>query len=88
MSPEPKKVSEVTPEECLGSLRGCLVEGNAEQRARERRLRRRALAISILLQSAALTVLVLVPLLGKTEDRRERMDPDSAVWTSKRPSAQ
>ncbi len=67
MSPEPKKVSEVTPEECLGSLRGCLVEGNAEQRARERRLRRRALAISILLQSAALTVLVLVPLLGKTE---------------------
>ena len=67
MSPEPKKDSEVLPEDGLGSLRGCLVEGNAEQRARERRIRRRALAISILLQSAALTVLFLVPLLGKAE---------------------
>ena len=67
MSPEPKKLSEVVSEEGLGSLRGCLVEGNAEQRARERRIRRRALAISILLQSAALTLLFLVPLFGKTE---------------------
>src|SRR5229473_4122833 len=67
MSPEPKKVSEVIPEEGLGSLRGCLVEGNAEQRARERRLRRRALAISILLQSAVLATLILVPLFGKAD---------------------
>src|SRR5690242_21921621 len=67
MSPEPKKASEVLPENGLGSLRGCLVEGNAEQRARERHVRHRALAISVLLQSAALTVLFLVPLLGKAE---------------------
>src|ERR1700681_660916 len=67
MSPEPEKVSDEIPEQNLGSLLGCLVEGNAEQRRRERRVRRRALAISVVLQSAVLTVLVLVPLLAKTE---------------------
>jgi protein TonB len=67
MSLEPQKVSEEIPEESLGSLRGCLVEGSGEQRRRERRVRRRALAVSILLQSAVLAVLVLVPLFGKTE---------------------
>jgi len=67
MSSESKKLSEVVSEEGLGSLRGCLVEGNAEQCARERGVRRRALALSILLQSAALTVLFLVPLLSKAE---------------------
>jgi len=67
MSVRPEKILETVPSENLGSLRGCLVDGDAEQRQRERRVRRRALAISILLQSAALTVLVLVPLFAKTE---------------------
>jgi TonB family protein len=67
MSPEPKKVSGQIPEASLGSLSGCLVDGDAEQRLRERGVRRRALVISVLLQSAVLTVLVLVPLFGKTE---------------------
>jgi periplasmic protein TonB len=67
MSPEPKKASEAIPEERLGSLRGCLIGGDAEQLARERRLRRRALATSVILQCAGLTVLVLVPLFAKTE---------------------
>ena len=67
MSPEPKELSEVGCEEGLGSLRACLVEGNAEQRTRERKTRRRALAISILLQSAILAALILVPLFGKAE---------------------
>jgi TonB family protein len=67
MSLEPQKVPEDVPQEGLGSLCGCLVEGDAGQRSRERRLRRRALAISIVLQSAVLTVLVLIPLFGKTE---------------------
>ena len=67
MSPEPKKVSEVIPEESLGSLSGCLVDGDADQRTRERRIRRRALAISVILQCTVLTVLVLVPLFAKTE---------------------
>lgn len=51
----------------FGSLQGCLVEGDPEQRARERRIRRRSLAISIILQSVALVLVVLVPLFGKTE---------------------
>lgn len=63
----PEKILETIPSEGLGSLRGCLVEGDAEQRQRERRVRRRALAISIVLQTAVLTILVLVPLFAKTE---------------------
>lgn len=51
----------------FGSLQGCLVEGDPEQRTRERRIRRRALAFSILLQSVVLALVVLVPLFGKTE---------------------
>lgn len=67
MSPEPRSVSKVRPEESLGSLSGCLVDGDAEQLTRQRRVKRRALAVSILLQSAVLTLLVLVPLFAKTE---------------------
>jgi protein TonB len=71
MSVEPEKISEpitkTVPSEGLGSLRGCLVDGDTEQCQQERRVRRRALLISILLQTAALTVLVLVPLFAKTE---------------------
>jgi TonB family protein len=55
------------PQETLGSFRNCLVEGDPEQRARERRIRRRALAISVALQSAAVAAVLLVPLFGKTE---------------------
>ncbi len=46
-------------------LNGCLVDGDVDQRKRERKIRRRALAISILLQAIALTLIVLMPLLGK-----------------------
>jgi protein TonB len=67
MSPEPQKVSEVRPKDSLGSLSGCLVDGDAEQRTREGRVKRRALVISILLQCAALAALILVPLLTKAE---------------------
>jgi periplasmic protein TonB len=55
------------PEQTLGSLCNCLLEGDPEQRTCERRVRRRALALSIALQSAALAALVLIPLFGKTE---------------------
>jgi periplasmic protein TonB len=67
MSLEPEEVSEVIAEGGLGSLRGCLVEGDPEQRRTGRRVRRRSLAISIVLQSAVLAALILVPLFGKTE---------------------
>ena len=63
MSVEAWKVSE----ENLGVLRGCLVEGDPEQRQRERRLRRRALAISVVLQAIVFAAVVLVPLLAKPE---------------------
>ena len=61
------KVSEGIPKESLGSLGGCLVEGDPEQRRRARRVRRRALVLSILIQTAVLGVLVLLPLFGKTQ---------------------
>jgi protein TonB len=67
MSPEPEKVSRGSREEGLGSLSGCLVDGDAEQRTRERRIRRRALAISVLFESAVLAALILMPVLGKGE---------------------
>jgi TonB family protein len=67
MSPEPQKVCGGLPEESLGSLSGCLVDGDAEQWRRQRRVRRRALAISIFLQSAVLAALILVPLFSKAE---------------------
>jgi periplasmic protein TonB len=67
MSAEPRSVSEASPKETLGSLSGCLVDGDAEQRNRQRRVKRRSLAISILLQSAVLAVLILVPLFSKAE---------------------
>ena len=67
MSPEHEKFSGEVCKDNLGSLSGCLVDGDAEQLARERRTRRRALAISIGLQSAVLTALILVPVFSKAE---------------------
>ncbi len=67
MSLGPQNSYAFVSEGSLGSLRGCLVEGDAEQRHRERRIRRRALAVSIALQSAVLAALVLVPLFGRSE---------------------
>jgi periplasmic protein TonB len=63
MSTEEKRKSA----EEIGTLGSCLIEADPEQKARERKIRRRALAISIALQSAVIVILVLVPLLGRTE---------------------
>jgi protein TonB len=46
-------------------LNGCLVDGDIEQQRRERKIRRRALGISISLQAIALVAILLMPLLGK-----------------------
>jgi periplasmic protein TonB len=63
MSLDPKAVSQ----QKLGSLQSCLVEGDPEQRARERRVRRKSLTISVLLQASVLAMVVLVPLFAKPE---------------------
>jgi protein TonB len=49
----------------FGVLKGCLVEGDPEQQMRQRKVRGRALVLSIALQGAILAAIVLVPLLGK-----------------------
>ena len=56
---------ESAPRQNLGSFQGCLVEGDPEQRARERRVRRKALITSVLLQASILAALILVPLFAK-----------------------
>lgn len=49
----------------LGSLQRCLVGGDPEQRERERRVRRKSLALSVMLQGAICAAIVLVPLFAK-----------------------
>lgn len=51
----------------IGTLSSCLIEADPEQKARERKIKRRALIISVVLQSTTIVALVLVPLLGHTE---------------------
>jgi protein TonB len=51
----------------FGSLQGCLVEGDSQSEKRARRIKRRAVAMSIALQTIALAALVLFPLLSKGE---------------------
>jgi protein TonB len=51
----------------FGSLSSCLVEGDPQSEKRARRFKRRAVAVSIVLESLALLALVLFPLLSKGE---------------------
>ena len=48
-------------------LNSCLVEGDAEFEKRARKVKRRALALSIIVQIIVLAALILFPLLGKSE---------------------
>jgi protein TonB len=47
----------------LGSLTGCLVDSDIESLARARRLRRKALVISLCLEGALIAAMLLVPLI-------------------------
>lgn len=55
------------PDPGFGSLESCLVEGDPQSEKRARRIKQRAVAISIALQTIALAALVLFPLLSKGE---------------------
>jgi periplasmic protein TonB len=61
MSHESRQVSSNN----LGALKGCLVDGDPEQQTHQRKVRRRALVLSVALQSMVIAVIVLVPLFGK-----------------------
>ena len=52
----------------FASLSACFVEGSAEQRARERKIRRRALILSVAVQCVVVALIVLIPLFGKPEN--------------------
>jgi len=58
---------------CAGTFHGCLVEGDPEKNARERKIKRCAIAISVALQTAGLAVLVIAPLLAKPAELTERV---------------
>ena len=60
----------VNAEAGVGNFGDCLVEGSAEDKKRERKIKRRAIAISIALQSAGLTALVIAPMLAKPAEIR------------------
>jgi protein TonB len=51
----------------IGTLRGCLVDGDTAQLTRSRRARRRAVAISLLTQAAALAAILIIPLIWATD---------------------
>lgn len=56
-----------------GTFTGCLVEGDAETTARERKIKRRAVGISITLQTAGLAALLIAPLFAKPAALVERV---------------
>jgi protein TonB len=63
----------VKAEPRAGTFSGCLVEGDAEETARERKSKRRAVVISITLQTAGLAALVIAPLFAKPAVLVERV---------------
>jgi protein TonB len=56
---------ESAPQQSFASLQSCLVEGDPEQRLRERRARRKALVTSVFMQASILVLVILVPLFAK-----------------------
>jgi TonB family protein len=55
------------PENSLGSLSACLVDGDPAQHRLASKIRRRAILLSVILQTITVAVLIVFPLLGKGE---------------------
>jgi TonB family protein len=55
------------PDDSVGLLKSCLVDGDPELQLRAQTVRRRAILLSIVLQTVAVAALVIFPLLGKGE---------------------
>lgn len=72
----------VKAEPCAGSLSVCLVDGNAEQNARERKIKRRALILSVSVQTLGLTALVIAPMLAKPAELAIRTTPPVPIYRS------
>lgn len=62
-----KLESSRVPESSLGSFGSCLVEGDAVQLRGSQKIRRRAILLSIFVQTIVLAALIIFPLLGKGE---------------------
>ncbi|PWT93816.1 MAG: hypothetical protein C5B56_00105 [Proteobacteria bacterium] len=60
----------------FGALEGCFVDGDAEQRARQKKVRRRALVLSVTVQSVLLAAVSIAPLFATPE----RITPGSDVF--------
>lgn len=73
------------PEESIGSLRSCLVEGDSLQERRARRSKQRALFISIVVQLLILAALVVFPLFSKGENIAGRVLVPTVPFSPGRP---
>jgi protein TonB len=60
-------------EACAQAFKVCLVDGDATENAREKKIKRRAIGISVLLQTAGLAALLIAPLFAKPELLAERV---------------
>jgi hypothetical protein len=58
---------ESVPRHNVGALLGFLVEGDPQQRIRERQVRRKALITSVLFQAGLLALVILAPLFAKPD---------------------
>jgi len=68
-----------------GNFGECLVEGSAEEKKRGRKIKRRAIAVSIALQSAGLTALVIAPMLAKPPEIRTTSAMPIPPYSAPRP---
>jgi len=55
----------VKAEPCPANFNGCLVEGSLEEKKRGRKIRRRAIAVSLALEAAGVLALLIAPLFAK-----------------------